>query len=511
MKYFQHLYIIFIAFYVCPILHAEAPPIKCVTTPDATFNSCEMFTKRDSDGKMVPSDAYRKNYTPLGSMLSANLTNISFTSKLTHQNHPSGSSCFPTDGTLASLLNQFLTSVEDIKDASWEQKKAAGKDNLFLKYFTRIQLTVQFQVYQYLLGIYSTLNMSHAQNMIDYLTNERSKDLNKKTLILNHLVNIMETQLSESIRLRFPALDKSLASHVGPMLMTHDYGANLDLMIKGQEKYLIGDKDAQKYLKEQRELYTTIFGKYLNFFNSYTASLIKKDTNIFLNQAQFIKNLLSKTKPKINTTISIDALSKIKSINPPLFFYKKETIRAIQLIPAIAEKLNPNSQKVDWPAKVVENAKTGALITDKYGNVVSTYPRAYFVDQDQNITKNKSKAVSLFINIPTLDNIYSQEVIKQPSWLNSYEGIMQILSLCLGNYCAAFYGTLAQENILDPCISYIILAGMQSAGLLKDPSLLQQAHDASTRYFIQYLALLSQDVEQAEDTPSLPTTAPPEI
>lgn len=507
MKHFHYAYAVYALLSIPIILHPEAPPIECVKTPDSTFNSCEMFTKRSSDGKMIPSDAYRKNHTALGSMLSANLTNISFTSKLIHLNHPSGATCFPKDGTLASLLNAFLSSVQDLKDASWEEKKAAGKDNLFLKYFTRIQLTAQFQIYQYLLGIYTTLNMTHAANLIDYLTNERIKDLNKKTLILNHLVNIMETQLSDSIQQRFPGLAENLASHVGPMLMIHDYGANLDLMIKDQEKFLISDKDTQDYFKEQRELYTTIFGKYLNFFNRYTAPLTTKGISIFINQAERIKKVISDAKPKTLT----NNIPQAKSINPPLFFYKEETIRGIQLIPAIAEKLNPNSQKVAWPSKVVENAKTGAPITDKYGNVVSTYPRAYFIDQEQNITQNESQATSLFINIPTLNNIYSQEVIKQPAWLNSYEGIMQVLALCLGNYCAAFHETLAKESIFDPCISYIMLAGMQSTGLLKDKALLNKAHDSCTQYFIQYLALLGQDVEQTEETPSLPTTTPPEI
>ena len=279
--------------------------------------------------------------------------------------------------------------------------------------------------------IYTTFNMTVTRDLDEYLKNEPLQALNRKTHIVNHFLNIIETQSNKAITARMPALPQHLATYAGnTLLLNHDYGADLNLLIEKQELSVVDDPAIQQGIRDMRGDYLSIFGKYLAFFKNYTNSINDQNSTYgseFVSHAIAIQKIDASTQqmPKISSfdktgaAERVDALRKIKGINPPLFFYNEETIRSIKVIHKTAQTFGPNIEKIGWPKKLIENAKNPKPITDANGKVISQSPPAYFVNAKGVKTTSQADAARLYVNIPTLQDIYRQEIIKQPEWLNS--------------------------------------------------------------------------------------------
>lgn len=133
------------------------------------------------------------------------------------------------------------------------------------------------------------------------------------------------------------------------------------------------------------------------------------------------------------------------------------TMRCTKIIPRLAKSLPKNVSSVPWPTQVVQDAQTGQVPRDKYGTALSNQPLAYFKDNNGQLTKNIAQAAQLFVNIPMAKGtIYSQEIVPQPNWLNSYQGIMTMLRACLGDFSALLDPIFNDYPILDPCIRCIV-------------------------------------------------------
>lgn len=456
-------------------------------------------------------NASSKYSTPLGSRVAANRLKTSYTRTQVKKNHPSGSALFRQDGNLAGLLNNFLSSVEELVGKDFQERFAQETDNYFISYFSRIQLTILHELYQYLIAIYTSFNMTHVNTLEEYIVNEHTYALNRKTMIINHLVAIIEAQANQAISMRFPNIPQHIATRMGPMMMKQDYGADLNLMIEGEELSLFDELQTQQYYQKRRQVYTVIFGKYLLLFKNYTQTLFIQDTEYgtrFARLARDIKQVINAAQPTLGSYANIqslmNALRTIKTINPPLFFYDDETLRGLNLIPAIAQELPKNAQPIPWPDQLMKDAASGDPVTTKFGNVVSAVPRAYFVDATGKITRNGAQAARLFVNIPTAQNMYSQEVKKQPAWLNNTEGVMLMLRACLGDYSALLDPRLQQEEILDPCIRCIVINASLAAGIGGSQQEAAQACKECKSYLQQLRTLMKQT-----DKEELPPPPPP--
>lgn len=128
---------------------------------------------------------------------------------------PSGGIC--TDGQINQLYTTFIESVE--------------KNPGFLPIFRKLHIVSLHQIYQYLMGIYSALNMTHIDDLGTYVALESLYGLNKKTLIINSLINLIEGQLNQALTALFPAMPQSMASHVGMMCIQSDQGTRTDLLV----------------------------------------------------------------------------------------------------------------------------------------------------------------------------------------------------------------------------------------------------------------------------------------
>lgn len=475
---------------------------RCIPPPAGSplaLNSCQLFDpwQDPTTGQPLLINSSLKYSLPLGARIGANRQQSSYIRTHTNKHHPSGGQIFPSESGLASLLNDFLTSID--------------KDNYFLVYFSRIHLVVLHELYQYLLKIYTTFNMTHVNSMWDYVHNETRQALNKKTMIINHLVGLIEAQSNQAILSKFPHLPQHLATRVGTMMMKQDYGADLNLMIEQQEEQLFADPKVQTFFKNQRSLYLDMFGKYLKLFKTYTETINQHDSThgtAFMKHAKTIQKVIANATPALNKTGStkarVDTLRNIKLINPPLFFYDEETLRGLDIIPKLASDLPKDSQSVEWPSSLVQDAISGAGITNKWGTVISNQPRAYFKDAAGNRTQNRGSAVKLFVNIPTMQNMYTQEVLSQPAWLNNSAGVILILRACLGDFTALFDPLLKDEQILDPCISCIIINAASKVGALSSNDLATTCAECKA-----YLSALEQVIGWKkpvleEETPSLP-------
>lgn len=415
--------------------------------------SCQDVFNAFPDGT---ANAQTKNNLPLACQKGTSNTWTSFIKTGTPDvNHPSGSDIFPDDQTLGQLLTTFLTNLSE-----------NGTTRNFTIYFTKIHLTILHQLYMYLTKIYSVFNMTHIDSIDLYLTQDAKQALTKKTLIINHLINIIEAQSNGAIRARFPTLPPHLATYTGNMLMKHDYGADVSIMLDKSEEFLLTNSALQGLIKptvdNMRTSYLSLFGDYLRLFNHYTLALHQDDTsrgyagiNEFAKHAKRIAQYMEKfahTNAPTDTKEKVVWLRSLDKLNPPLFFYDAETLRGLKIIPALAKSLPKNVENVPWPAKIVEDAKNGTYYKPKFGPE-STTLLAYFKDN------------RLYVNIPTMQYLYTQELLPQPDWLNTVEGVMKMLQACLGDFSALIDPILSKEDILDPCMECIVRNASMKAGL----------------------------------------------
>ena len=98
---------------------------------------------------------------------------------------------------------------------------------------------------------------------------------------------------------------------------------------------------------------------------------------------------------------------------------------------------------------------TGAHYKPKFGPETGI-PLAYFDETGKR----------LFVNIPTMQYLYIQELLPQPAWLNSMEGVMKMVQACLGDFSKLLDPLFINEGILDPCLQCIIQNGSLKAGLV---------------------------------------------
>ena len=311
-------------------------------------------------------------------------------------------------------------------------------------YFSKIHLLYLHELYIYLTKVYTVFNLTPYASLDKYLDQESKTGFIKKKLIISHLISIIEAQSNQAILARFPSgLPQHLATYAGNTLMKNDYGANLDMMLKDSEKTLMVDPTTQGLLKptfdNKRDLYLTFLGNYLKFFTQYTAALSQKNAaqeftgfSTFVAHAQRIKTIMDKITADAATT-----LRAVQQITPPLFFYDTQSLRALKVIPQLAHELPLNTISIAWPDALVKAAQGGTTLKDKFG-YESTIPLAYFANGKGKKVSSLAQAKHLYVNIPTMQYLYVQEVLPQPAWMNSPDGIIKMLRACVGDFSVLF-------------------------------------------------------------------------
>ncbi len=432
----------------------------------------------------------------------------SFTRNVKPPSHPAVS--FSQSG----LLNTFLNNI--VKD----------DNNFFLTYFAKLHLITLHQLYLYLTKIYTTFNLTHIDTIWAYLDNEETQELNKKTLIINHLVNIIEEQINQKVLSYWPSLPQAIATRASAVLLNNDYGSSLQLLLDGREdaifKAMLADPTIDPTLTDQinglkgqvktmRDDYIGHYADYLKLFNAYTSPLYSNGTiNIasFIQDAQAIQAQIKRpVGPQSGAAIKdqVTLLRSMEKINPPLFFYDAQTMRGLKLIPALAQQFPSTVQSVPWPATIVEAAQSGSLMKSKTGTVLSSNPIAFYANA-QGESTGSSPGPRLFANIFSVNGgnvsyIYQQELLPQPQWLNSTKGIMYMLRAVLGDFASLLDSVFAGESILDPCLTCILQDAAIKAGLASSSASVCSQCQA-------YLDQLDQIAQSNLPAPSVSTGTP---
>ncbi len=171
--------------------------------------------------KITPGTKYR---TAPAVTAVQNLSLVSYT-QLQKQIQTSQQPLFPNNPQLAAAYQNFMGSMEATPS--------------FLPLFRKLHLIALHEIYIYLTGIYTSLNMTHIDDLKTYMLTEKKYALNKKTLIINHLINVIMAQLNQALRALMPGLPESYAIHAGMMCIKSDQLSDPNFFIVDLEKSVL--------------------------------------------------------------------------------------------------------------------------------------------------------------------------------------------------------------------------------------------------------------------------------
>ena len=171
--------------------------------------------------KITPKTKYQP--TPAVTAIK-NLGGISFTQVQKNVKSPT-QELFPHNPSLASAYNNFMNAMQNCPS--------------FLPLFKKLHIVALHEIYMYLTGIYTSLNMTHIDDLKTYILTEKKYCLNKKTIIINHLINVIMAQLNQAIRALMPGMPEPYAIHSGMLCLQNDMISDPNLFILDLEKSVL--------------------------------------------------------------------------------------------------------------------------------------------------------------------------------------------------------------------------------------------------------------------------------
>lgn len=360
-----------------------------------------------------------------------------------YQNYPHGALLFPKNPDIASKFNEMINALK--------------KDSDLIEFFRKIHISSLNQLYAYLMKIYINFNLTNpgvtvgtdnpTTNISEYLTHDATYATNKKKLIMNHFINIIQAQFQASIISYAPLTQPDMAVMLGKIFIQNDYGIDLTAFSKQQtDAAIIANQATQINFLQQ----------YISFFQTYTNYLSKLDTNgsnQYYSIAQDIHKFLYPQETPASTASSTANNSAtpttptpdpaLTKTNPTMFFYDVETLRAIQFIPFVANSIPANSQLIPWAPTIIDAAVKNKSVN---GHAV-----AFFTDSAGKPTPIQTQAKNLFFLTEMGPVLFQQELLAQPAWMNTLDGCVRILRACLGDFSA-----LVGLGILDSTLETII-------------------------------------------------------
>jgi hypothetical protein len=200
-----------------------------------------MFTNNTTVGgqpiKITPQTKYR---IPPAAQAIATLNSISFTQGQGQENVKHPQTLFSNNPALTNAYNNFMNALKDVPS--------------FFPLFRKIHITALHQIYLHLVGIYTSLNMTHMDDLKTYMATEKKYALNKKTLIINHLINIIMAQLNQSLRALIPGLPENYAISTGMGCVQSDKVSDPDMLVLNIEKYVLTTLGLERITESQTSL-----------------------------------------------------------------------------------------------------------------------------------------------------------------------------------------------------------------------------------------------------------------
>ncbi len=344
----------------------------------------------------------------------------------------------------------------------------------YVTLFRKVHVGILNELYHHLMKVYVNFNLQHTGieqsqngtltvNLPSFLKNEKDYATNQKTLIVNHLLNLIESQFNNTIRNYVPNLPQEFASFLGKVLIHNDYGTDLT-------KFLEQSKDADFLV--YKKLCLQSFAQYLDFFQTFTSYLNKPHPKAQEHFTAFV-HIAEQFNQYLYSDVDAAAdknLIAVQKMNPPLFTFGYDDIRALKMVPYLAKRLPKKSLKIMWPDHIVQAANEGILVQSKSSHDASQLenPIAYFRTTLGTVVKNfdNNNHSSLFICMRLGENLFEEELLYEPEWLSSWTGVVRIMRACFGDFSA-----LVGLNILDPCLeSFVRLVIATQKGQEPEPN-----------------------------------------
>ncbi|WP_252120563.1 hypothetical protein [Candidatus Chromulinivorax destructor] len=414
------------------IMHADVTtPISQPLTADSSasfqgllnnISSYPALTINDKNQVIqIPVNRISRYVLPVDVMTMAQLSNLSVlrpTDNNAYKNYPSGSALFPKNSNVAQQFDGVVSSIKSNQE--------------LIKFFRKIHFNCLNQMYAYLMKIYTNLIARHTGSSRDktgnlvidtaaFLGDEKTYATNQKILIMSHLVSLIELQFHGMVLACSPQTPYIFATPAGKIYIQNDFSIDLSTFASTQ---------TDEVMQQVQKNYTDFLKKYITFFQTYTSLLSTQDTTTGFTQFY-------------TAVKAMQSSPSFANMNPPMFFYDDESVRAIKMIPYLASQLPTKSALIDWADDAV-NAVTKNIMQNNR-------PVAYFKDAANNSTQNKSQAAHLCILSQSGDNMFEEELLKQPDWLNTSQGVIAMLQACLGDF-----SKIINLNILDPYTQAIL-------------------------------------------------------
>lgn len=175
----------------------------------------------------------------------------------------------------------------------------------FIPTFTKFHILALAQLYQYLTSIYVTLTITHFDSLDSYILFEQKYDLNKKALIVQYLVALVEAQLNQALLQLFPNLRKSFAVQSGLSSLSSDHITRLDLLFANMEQIALATFGLKIITSKQWKTIISLldnpqYKAQRAMLNEVDLAILSADLEIFVNSP----NADSPTTPSFLSLIS---------------------------------------------------------------------------------------------------------------------------------------------------------------------------------------------------------------
>lgn len=383
------------------------------------------------------------------------------------------------------LAQEFNSMVAAIRSTGSYTSKTGQSHSKFVSIFRKLQYQILNDLYIYLTALYMNFILTipktetKTPSSVDiykaYADLDQKSDLTNKSLIVSHLINLIQGQMFSVCQSINPLIPTTLTIRTGSILHQNDHSIDpMFLIVDLTRPFYEGDdpnSSLHSLLVNIQKSYIRTLHNVLQFFQDY-GNYITVAPNKFLTFAVKIKEAISndffnKNVAAIrkqylkNPNAKYTELRKIRAthnpINPPLLYFDEEMIRSLQILPTLASNLRPTnrSQKgtlqpteslpIGWPSQIYTLALSNTSAIDNNGAALPFKAATL-----------ENNSAQLFIQLLSpRGSPYMQELIKQPTWLDTKDGVIKMMRACLGDF-----NQLIGLNILDPELEFIVAKAM---------------------------------------------------
>ena len=132
---------------------------------------------------------------------------------------------FP-DKNVAQAYSDFATALQSVPG--------------FIMMFKKLHITALHELYLYLTGIYATLNLLNIADLKTYMVLEKTLGLNKKTLIISYMVDLIASQLTSTLQGCMPGMPQQVAIQAGIAAISNQGGNNINMLVLDMEQTVLG-------------------------------------------------------------------------------------------------------------------------------------------------------------------------------------------------------------------------------------------------------------------------------